>query len=381
VARVDRVALAIVGLAAALRVALACATELTPDEAYYLSAARLALPVPDHPPLAIWLPALGDLLPAALPLELRVRASTLLLGTATSLLLLRCARLRGGEPNVQRWCAALTSLTVMPLAGGFLAVPDAPAMTAFAALLALEVEPREGARFDAVAALAALAGTFAKVQTLPIACVVALTSRRRLSYRLAVALGAACALPWAVTSLRFQTHHAFAPGAWTPAGAAASLLAAFGAQLALWTPGAVVAGMRPAVLRAGLHRGLVVCFVALVALSAVAAARPPEPNWFAPAAVVVVLAAATSLPNARRLARWSTLALGPALALLLASHALRPWLPIPRRLDPAARLHGWRSPAPPADAPGVGEYGPAAETCVYASDCSEIRSILQPVGR
>ena len=67
------------------------------------------------------------------------------------------------------------------------------------------------------------------------------------------------------------------------------------------------------------------------------------------------------------------LGLAVAPTLLVAAHALSPFLPIPRHLDPTARLHGWRDGGEPRRAPGVGVYGPAAERCIYLGSCDDIR--------
>jgi hypothetical protein len=122
-------------------------------------------------------------------------------------------------------------------------------------------------------------------------------------------------------------------------------------------------------------------FTALVVVSTVARATPAEPNWWAPAAVVVMVAAALRAQELARTYRTTMLALAVLPTLVVASHVLRPWLPIRPERDPTARLHGWSRGVEPLDAPGQGSYGAPAERCIYRSDCGEISHYFDTLKR
>ncbi|MFO0758248.1 MAG: glycosyltransferase family 39 protein [Byssovorax sp.] len=371
---------AALGLAAAalpLHLALALATDLSPDEAYYLCAARHAgalSGIPDHPPLTLWLLRLSDGLPG--PIELRVRIWPILLSFATTLAWTDLARRRGAGPNGCLLAAALASFALLPTAGGFLMTPDGPALLAIALALLLVTEPLTVPR-AALAGLALAVGALAKVVLLPIALLLAFTARpatRSPAPRLLLLLPPAAALPLLLPSLRFQLHHAFAqqaPAGWTFLGALGALGAALGAQALLWSPPVLWLGGRalPRLPRA--DQALLAGLTLLVVASALLRAVPPEPNWWAPAALVLVVAAAIAADSAPR-ARYAILALALLPTLPAAAHTAHPCLPLPLRADPTARLHGWSRGAEPLAAPGIGPYGPAAERCAYRGNCEEI---------
>ncbi|MEJ7733062.1 MAG: hypothetical protein WKG00_28180 [Polyangiaceae bacterium] len=113
-------------------------------------------------------------------------------------------------------------------------------------------------------------------------------------------------------------------------------------------------------------------FTALVVVSTLARAVPAEPNWWAPAAVVVMVAAAVRAQELARTYRTTMLVLAISPTLLVASHVLRPWLPLRLEGDPTARLHGWSTGVEPLAAPGLGAYAAPAERCVYRDDCGDI---------
>jgi hypothetical protein len=362
-----RAAWAIVAGAVPLHLCLALGTDLSPDEAYYLCAARRGGGLVDHPPLVVWLLRLSDRWTAA-PVELRVRAWPIVLALVTGLAMVELARRRGAGREGCLLAAWVGSWALLPTAGGFVCTPDAPLLFAFCAALLFA-----GTGRTAAAGLSLVAGALAKVVALPLGVALALaTPGRSPRDRVAMALLPFVALPLLLPSLRFQLRHAYAPVAWSwsPAGALGALLAAASAQALLWSPLVLARGLRRL---AQPERTIVVTMTALVVASALVRAVPPEPNWWAPAALVLVVAGASGdlpawSPRARALLVASIL-----LPTLVASaHTLRPFLPFPPGKDPTARLHGWTSASPPTDAPGVGSYGPAAERCVYAGSCDEI---------
>jgi hypothetical protein len=186
-----------------------------------------------------------------------------------------------------------------------------------------------------------------------------------------------------VPSLRFQLHHAFAdrPDAWRPAGALAALAEAALVQAVLWSPWVIARGAR--VLRAlpAPDVGLLASMSAMVGVSALARGVPPEGNWWAPAALVMVTGASISRAPLGRAGRVGLLATVVLPTLIAALHALRPFLPLPEHADPTARLHGWSEGAEPLKAAGVGIYGPAAERCVYRASCDEITNYFNDMNK
>jgi hypothetical protein len=361
-----RAALAVVAAAIPLHLALAVATDLSPDEAYYLVAARLHRDIVDHPPLLLWLLRLGDHLPWA-PVELRVRLFPLLLSLGTSLAWVELARRRGAGPRGVLLVAWLSAWALLPTVGGFVATPDGPLLLAVVLALLLTSAPARGASL--------LVGALAKVTALPVAGLLALGLRAPVAQRIALGALPLAALPWLWPSLRFQLHHAFAqraPTGWSPLEAVGAVLGAALAQALLWSPPVIWLGARALRGLPGPDRALALGLTAILLVSALVRGVPPEPNWWAPAAIVVVVAFATVAENLSPRARRAILASVLLPTAIAAAHTLRPFLPLPPRLDPTARLHGWSRGAEPSEAPGVGPYGPAAERCAYRGECSEI---------
>ena len=368
--RIPRSAWAIAALATPLHLALALSTDLSPDEAYYLAAARLGRPIVDHPPLLIWLLGLSDRWAWA-PVELRVRVWPIALSLGTSLAWIALARARGAGPRGCVMAAWIGAWALLPTAGGFVATPDGPLL--LTVTLALLLLPRHAAG----AALMLSLGALAKVTALPVAALLALSREPRRPARLALALAPLLALPWLAASLGFQMHHAFAqrgPAGWSVLGAAGALAATVGAQLALWSPLVVWYGARALRELPRGDRALALGRGALLVVSAIVRSVPPEPNWWAPVAIVVVVAFARAADALGPRLRLVTLASILLPTLVAAAHVARPFLPLAEAADPTARLHGWSQGRGPVGAPGVGSYGAAAESCVYKQDCSEIMS-------
>ncbi len=171
-----------------LRLTLALGTELSPDEAYYLAAARapgLVPPLVDHPPLVPLLLRLTDTL-EALPVELRVRLVPLVCSLGLSIATVALARRRGAGTEGQKLAAWMSSFALLPVAGGFVATPDGPALLALVlALLWADPTPETSAKplpqRLAVAlglGLVGAAGALAKVVVLPLFPLVVLLARK-----------------------------------------------------------------------------------------------------------------------------------------------------------------------------------------------------------
>jgi hypothetical protein len=348
-----------------LHVALALGTDLSPDEAYYLAAARRGGGIVDHPPLVLWLLRLSDRWSAA-PVELRVRVWPIAFALLTGIAVVELARRRGASREGCLLAAWVGSWALLPTAGGFVCTPDGPLLLAFCVAVLLA-----GTGRPAAAGLALLAGALAKVVALPLAVALAVAPAARPGRwgRVATALLPLLALPALLPSLRFQLHHAYAPISWSPGAAIGALIAAAAAQAFLWSPVAIVRGI-PGLARP--DRTVVGALTALVVVSALVRAVPPEPNWWAPAALVVVAAWAAAPHSGSPRARAALVASVVLPTLIASAHTLHPFLPLPPAKDPTARLHGWRGASPPTDAPGVGPYGAAAERCVYKGSCEEI---------
>ena len=245
---------------------------------------------PTTRPLTLWLLALSDRWSAA-PVELRVRVWAVAFSFATGLAVRGAGPgARGGSRRAARWPPGSGRWALLPMAGGFVTTPDGPLLLAVALR---RCSPLPGP----LAGLALLAGALAKVVALPVAALLAAVepagadparawrSRRGPCWR------CPCLLP----SLRFQLAHAYG------AGSAARMVAPArrwgrwsrrsAAQALLWSPRGPLAGALRA-LRAlpVADRALVGGLTALVLASALVRGVPPEPNWWAPAALLVVVA-------------------------------------------------------------------------------------------
>jgi hypothetical protein len=377
--------------------ALALATDLSPDEAYYLCAVRLGRPIADHPPLLLWLLRVSDGW-TSLPVELRVRAWAIGFSLATGFAIVALARRRGAPPAGCLLAAWIGTWALLPTAGGFITTPDAPF------LLAVTLALLAGERLLLAGGIL-LIGALAKVTAIPVAAALTLgrlaagrsaapagrspadppprrqpAGARSPSLALWWRLGALAALagvvvPFLLPSLRFQLRHAFAqpaPSGWSPLLALGAVAGAVSAQAGLWSPPVLWRGWRSLPALPAADRALVRVLSALVLISALVRGVPPEPNWWAPAAVVVLVAFARTAAELSRRARWAILATVLLPTALAAAHTARPFLPLPERLDPTARLHGWSTSREPLAAPGVGVYGAAAERCAYRGHCDEI---------
>jgi 4-amino-4-deoxy-L-arabinose transferase-like glycosyltransferase len=108
------------------RLALAAVLPLTEDEAYYrLWAQAPAFGYFDHPPMIAWWIWLG--VHAAGDRPLGVRLAPALACALTSFMVYDLAWQVGGRPAEARRAAIWHNATLLAAAGGFLAVPDAPA--------------------------------------------------------------------------------------------------------------------------------------------------------------------------------------------------------------------------------------------------------------
>lgn len=375
---------ALAALLALARLALVPRFEFVPDEAYYLTWARGAAAV-DHPPLVAWLTR-APLALGLRPIELAARVVPVLAALAAALALDALVAALGASRRARLALVAL-ALLPLPAAGALLLTPDAPLLACVSAALALALAPGRpppAARALGLALLAALA-LLAKTHALLLLPSLALARRARGAAapdlpRGWLALAAAAqlaALPWALPSLAFQLAHAF-----TARGPAAGLaapppfplggLALFAlGQVALALPALALVPRR--VVTSPERALAVAALVPVVPVLVSALVRVPEANWSAPSypALLALLALASDrLPAPRvRGSLAAVVAVAAALHLQLAA----PYLPLPPRADPTARLRGWRAwacdrgPLPTRDA--LPAYALPAVRAVYGPEC------------
>ncbi|HEY2483120.1 MAG TPA: glycosyltransferase family 39 protein, partial [Caulobacteraceae bacterium] len=118
--------LVVVGATLVLRLIAGGLTHLTEDEAYYrLWSFSPALGYYDHPPMIAWWIWLGRTIAGDNPLG--VRLGPILATAATSFLVFDAVRLAGAGRAVAAQAGIWFNATLLVLAWGFLAVPDAPA--------------------------------------------------------------------------------------------------------------------------------------------------------------------------------------------------------------------------------------------------------------
>jgi len=361
-----------VALAFAARLILAPDRLLSPDEAYYLCAARkpsFRWPIVDHPPLLGWLLAAFDRLGG--PIELRVRVVAALLQVVTALAI--AATAEALEPGAYAWAAFLATWGLMSWVSGLIATPDAPLLAVTAVLV--YVATRDRPQWPALLALSFLA-VAAKVTGLVV--VIAVAASLPLAARIATIAGGALAIPLARASLHAQVAHALGRGDLVSAprvGAFAALLALIVGAVVLYGPAVAYLGVRG---RAHLTRvpggvALAVSLLALASASAVISGRPPEPNWIAPALVPILIAGAIAATGLTSRARRSL----ELVHLLPAMLAIGLWAArdlLPARLDPLARVPRDRDRA---EAHPLPPYARPAWSCVYDHRCDEIEAIFK----
>jgi 4-amino-4-deoxy-L-arabinose transferase-like glycosyltransferase len=117
---------AVVGVTLIVRLVAGGLIHLTEDEAYYrLWSMSPALGYYDHPPMIAWWVWLGRKIAGDGPLG--VRLLPIVASAATSILVFDMTRLAGAGRALAGRAAIWFNATLLVLAGGFLAVPDAPA--------------------------------------------------------------------------------------------------------------------------------------------------------------------------------------------------------------------------------------------------------------
>jgi len=357
-----------------LRLAIAAAVPLVPDEAYYWEwSRRLAGGYFDHPPVIAWLIAGGTALLGDTPLGVRLLPNVA--GTLATAALAWTADALAG-PRAAR--AAIIAFAAMPLVavGMILATPDAPllmgiAWTLLAVVRALgaPVESSAATRWWLAAGLAigvAMASKFTGILVpmgLALTCLWHAPLRARLREPgpyLAVAVASLVMLPvlhWNAAhewiAFRFQLGHGLG------AGARESLLARelnlLGGQAGLVTPvllvllvhavlgpwraardGTSEGGPDPRLMALAGVAGFALVFFALSATRKRVEANWPAIAW-APAIILfAVRHAARPTPWARR-----AVGLAAVISAVALVHVVHPLVRLPGGRDPVNQAHGW----------------------------------------
>lgn len=373
--RTSRVAICLIVIASAVRIALATFIPLFPDETYYWDWSRhLAAGYFDHPPAIALLIRSGTTVFGATPLGVRI--GVVLAGSIASLALVVTSwRLSGqaadptpvlDDPGVR--AAALMLVIPAALVGFIIATPDAPLLAASAlTIAALEraiaapVRSRESLRWWCAAGVT-LGLAFCSKYTavlIPLGVFIALLTRRDLRVRLAEPgpyAAAIIALLVLTPTLVWNAHHGWISFAFqlqhglgsTHGSVIGRELSLIGGQLGLVSP--IIAALGVIAVARGLRRVadarkyvFAVIATTIIAFFAVSALRRPvEPNWPV-LALVAALPLLATYRSGRRLRGW--LVAGSALGLvctsiIVAQAATRVIAVSPRR-DPLSKAFGW----------------------------------------
>ena len=378
--RATKLAIALVVIASIIRIALASAIPLLPDETYYWEWSRhLAAGYFDHPPGIALLIRAGTTICGTNPLGVRIGA--ILVGAIASLAIMVTSWRLGAhgtdshntddvsvldDPGVR---AALMMLVIPgALIGFIIATPDAPLLAAIALTLAsLERALASSRRSSAslgwwCAAGVTLGIAFCSKYTsvlIPVGAFVALLARRDLRARLAepgpyaatfiALLVFTPTLIWNANhgwiSFAFQLHHGLGQAHGSVVGRELALV---GGQLGLISPIiAVIAAI--AVARAlkemtDARRFMLAVIATTVIVFFVVSAlrRPVEPNWPVPALVAALPLLAT-MRLGGRWRKWliAGSAIGAVCILLVAVQATTRAIQLSPRRDPISKAYGW----------------------------------------
>jgi 4-amino-4-deoxy-L-arabinose transferase-like glycosyltransferase len=378
-----RIAILVVTLAALVRVAVAAAVPVLPDEAYYWEwSRRLAPGYFDHPPGIALVVRAGTALLAPIGASasgLAVRLGAVICGWIAALATIGIAGRLAGDGAALR---AAIVIVCIPLAaaGLVLATPDAPLLAATAATLycvvrALRHAPGSPPTFRWwVAAGLALGVAFASKYTsvfVPIGVVVAMLTRRELRARfrepgpyVAVLLAVLVFLPVVVWNAHhgwISVVHQVRHGLSAPRGSALAVAWRhegdfLGGQAGLASPIlfvllaiATARSLGPRASSAAFTLG-VVTVVTFGFFLYSATRQRVEPNWPSPAYIPAIALLATTRwgPRGERWLQGGVLLAGLMSAIIYV-HALVPVLPLAPARDPIARAFGWKGLARAAD--------------------------------
>ncbi|MFL5349247.1 MAG: ArnT family glycosyltransferase [Hyalangium sp.] len=323
-----RTCVTLLGVAVAVRLALALGTDVYFDEAYYWQWARhLAWGYFDHPPLiAWWIAAVG------------IRPAALLCGAGTAAALWGLARDVHGSREAAWRAAALWSVLPVATMTGVLATPDAPLLLFWT--LALWALWRERWVLAGLASGLALLSKYPAV-LIALAFLVTAVRQRRLPAGAWVTalLGVLLFLPvvlWNAhrewVGFAFQLRHGL-----SGSGQLKFFAEFLGGQLALGGPVLLPLALVYAV-RGPREQFLLraATLIPLLFFGYAALRARGEANWPAAAYLTTCVGVAGMRPVWFRVAAFS----GLAIVLVMSSHLLFPVVRLPRDI-PLARTHGW----------------------------------------
>ena len=359
-------ALAIIAIAAVLRLALAAIVPLFPDEAYYWEwSRRLAGGYFDHPPMLAWLIAGGTALLGDTPLG--VRLLPVLVGSSGGLALaLATCHLAG--PQAARYVALAFLVLPLAAAGLVLATPDAPLLasvcwTLYFVVRALDQAPGSAAstRWWALGGVAigvAMTSKFTGV-FVPVALLLAFALHAPLRARfrepgpwIAVLVASLVMVPvllWNAQhdwiAFRFQLGHGL--GIKVKETLLHRQLNLLGSQVGLVTPilfvlivGSIWKALRTPRHEARFALAVVSTFCALFFVYS-ATRRNVEANWPAIAWLPALVLLGAAREGARTAWERRALWLAGVLSAVFLLHAAFRILPLPARRDQVSQAHGW----------------------------------------
>ena len=362
-----------------LRLVVAAVVPLAPDEAYYrIWAHAPAWGYLDHPPMVAWWMRAGMALAGDGPLGLRLFGPfAALLG---SLLLMDAVERRA--PGKGEVAALLLNATLLFGAGAVLMTPDTPLLLFWtAALWAIaRLEAGWDRRWWLVAGAAAglaLLSKYTAFLLFPAALLWLLAARPGELRRWQLWAGLALALAIMAPNLAWNAAHGWASFAKqggrvfdiAPRRAAQFLAELVAGQIGLATPLVAWLLARGQVFAWRQHAWLPLAFVLVPVFVFVAHGLGDrvQGNWPAILYPGAAMGAALMPLSRRHLAQ--AVGLGMGITLLVYVQAATGLLPIPPRLDPAARqLRGWAALAralPKADFVAADNYGTAAELALW----------------
>lgn len=362
---------ALLALLTGLRLTLAAALPLAPDEAYYWTWSRALAPgYFDHPPMvALWIRA-GTWLAGDTSLGVRL-LSPLAAALGSGLLWDAANRLLPGR-DTGITAVLLLNATLLIGAGGVLMTPDAPLMLFWMAglwAMARIIDGGSGFWWPAAGlfvGLAAVSKYTALLLALGLGMWLVVSGRARLR-RPAPYLGAALALAVAAPVLWWNATHAWVSflrqgvriDVWSPHRAPQFLLELLGGQIVLATPLIFLlfaAGLGFAARSALRERDPAWSLLAILGLLPAlvfvehAIGDRVQANWPAILYPAAAIAAAGLSGRFWRRLRTPAIALGFLMTGVVYVQAAFAPLPLPGNLDPIARqFAGWRSLAAAVD--------------------------------
>lgn len=347
----------------ASRCYLATHTGLAPDEAYYWTWSKnLALSYPDHPPLVAWLIRLSTAILGDNALGVRLPG---IVGSVVAIVLAYCIAIEVGLKKKHAEIAAiLSSLIIAPAGAALVVTPDTPLGILWLAAAFLLIRLSHGAGSHlwyllAVVVSLSILSKYSGLLLIGLILAVCIKERGRMGLSrhqlLAAGVMIVLLLPhlfsewrFGFTAGRFQERHLLGelPMAQVlhfPERLIALLLG----QIGLLTP--LIAVFLIRTLRENPSHLQVLSIGFLLPFFATAAAAiltHPEQNWASlghPGAAILAVYGVSELGSGKQRRWWMIGVAGSAVLFSAVAHIhlINPFLPLPPKRDPTARLHGF----------------------------------------